>query len=248
MRGAHDLSPSKSNRRRLPWVIRAGNRSGSACCSPHRQAKRRAAQRQRYAQGVVTSAEGESSRERRGSSLTRRLAPPPTATGPTASKRFRQAPTTCASGWGVGATTAPHHGRGRSRTAPRPYPTDPWPYRPAQLPAKAPSSRRRSGLQALEDVPVALSGGQRVRPGWRARPQVARARRGSRPLRLLRALRGLPRKVAPERQPLSDFASGRPTSNGSLCQLLSAKAPVFSPSRGRPHRCCCHGCRCPYCC
>ncbi len=119
---------------------------------------------------------------------------------------------------------------------------------PAQLPAKAPSSRRRSGLQALEDVPVALSGGQRVRPGWRARPQVARARRGSRPLRLLRALRGLLRKVAPERQPLSDFASGRPTSNGSLCQLLSAKAPVFSPSRGRPHRCRCHGCRCPYCC
>ncbi|MCS4190671.1 hypothetical protein GGP51_002154 [Salinibacter ruber] len=123
----------------------------------------------------------------------------------------------------------------------------PEPNRPAQLPAKASSSRRRSGLQALEDVPVALSGGQRVRPGWRARPQVARARRGSRPLRLLRALRGLLRKVAPERQPLSDFASGRPTSNGSLCQLLSAKAPVFSPSRGRPHRCRCHGCRCPYC-
>ena len=124
----------------------------------------------------------------------------------------------------------------------------PEPNRPAQLPAKAPSSRRRSGLQALEDVPVVLSGGQRVRPGWRARPQVARARRGSRPLRLLSALRGLPRKVAPERQPFSDFASGRPTSNGSLCQLLSAKAPVFSPSRGRPHRCRCHGCRCPYCC
>lgn len=159
-------------------------------------------------------------------------------TGPTASKRFRQAPTTCASSWGGGggATTAPP-----SRSGPEPN-------RPAQLPAKAPSSRRRSGLQALEDVPVVLSGGQRVRPGWRTRPQVARARRGSRPLRLLSALRGLPRKVAPERQPLSDFASGRPTSNGSLCQLLSAKAPVFSPSRGRPHRCRCHGCRCPYCC
>ncbi len=236
MRGAHDLSPSKSNRRRLPWAIRAGNRSGSACCSPHRRAKRRAAQRQRYAQGVVTSAEGESFRERRGSSLTRRLAPPPTATGPTASKRFRQAPTTCASGWGVWRHHSPP-----SRSGPEPN-------RPAQLPAKAPSSRRRSGLQALEDVPVVLSGGQRVRPGWRARPQVARARRGSRPLRLLSALRGPPRKVAPERQPLSDFASGRPTSNGSLCQLLSAKAPVFSPSRGRPHRCRCHGCRCPYCC
>lgn len=123
-----------------------------------------------YAQGVVTSAEGESSRERRGSSLTRRLAPPPTATGPTASKRFRQAPTTCASGWGVWRHHSPP-----SRSGPEPN-------RPAQLPAKAPSSRRRSGLQALEDVPVVLSGGQRVRPGWRARPQVARARRGSRPL------------------------------------------------------------------
>ncbi len=157
-------------------------------------------------------------------------------TGPTASKRFRQALTTCASGWGVWRHHSPP-----SRSGPEPN-------RPAQLPAKAPSSRRRSGLQALEDVPVVLSGGQRVRPGWRARPQVARARRGSRPLRLLSALRGPPRKVAPERQPLSDFASGRPTSNGSLCQLLSAKAPVFSPSRGRPHRCRCHGCRCPYCC
>ena len=51
MRGAHDLSPSKSNRRRLPWAIRAGNRSGSACCSPHRRAKRRAAQRQRVRPG-----------------------------------------------------------------------------------------------------------------------------------------------------------------------------------------------------
>ncbi|MCS3940448.1 hypothetical protein GGP84_003100 [Salinibacter ruber] len=236
MRGAHDLSPSKSNRRRLPWAIRAGNRSGSACCSPHRRAKRRAAQRQRVRPGrrdvsrrrVLPGATGQLVDTQVGTALP--------VTGPTASKRFRQAPTTCASSWGVWRHHSPP-----SRSGPEPN-------RPAQLPAKAPSSRRRSGLQALEDVPVVLSGGQRMRPGWRARPQVARARRGSRPLRLLSALRGPPRKVAPERQPLSDFASGRPTSNSSLCQLLSAKAPVFSPSRGRPHRCRCHGCRCPYCC
>ena len=121
-------------------------------------------------------------------------------TGTTASKRFRQAPTTCASDWGAITGPITTDCGAEPTCGPAPYPTNPRPYRPQQLPAKAPSSRRRSGLQTLEDVPVALSGGQRVRPGWRTRPQVARARRGSRPLRLLRALRGSPRKVTPERQ------------------------------------------------
>ena len=225
----------------------AGNRSWSACCSPHKRAKHPAAQCQRYAPGrrdvsrrrVLPGATGQLVDTQIGTALP--------VTGTTASKRFRQAPTTCASGWGAITGPITTECGAEPTCGPAPYPTNPRPYRPQQLPAKAPSSRHRSGLQAPEDVPVVLSGGQRMRPGWRARPQVARARRGSRPLRLLRALRGLLRKVAPERQPLSDFASGRPTSNGSLCQLLSAKAPVFSPSRGRPHRCRCHGCRCPYC-
>ncbi|MCS4159445.1 hypothetical protein GGP99_003437 [Salinibacter ruber] len=241
MRGAHDLSPSKSNPRRLPWAIRAGNRSGSACCSPHRRTKCRAAQRQRVRPG------------RRDVSRRRVL---PGATGQLVDTQIGTAPHSDGPYRIEEIPTGPYDLRvrlGGWRHHSPPSRSGPEPNRPAALPpcviaAKAPSSRRRSGLQALEDVPVVLSGGQRVRPGWRARPQVARARRGSRPLRLLRALRGLPRKVAPERQPLSDFASGRPTSNGSLCQLLSAKAPVFSPSRGRPHRCRCHGCRCPYCC
>ena len=100
--------------------------------------------------------------------------------------------------------------------------------------------------QALEDVPVALSSvdGQRARLGWRTLPQVARARRRSRPLRLLR---GVPRKVAPKGSPSRTSRSGGLTSNGSFCPFLSANAPVFSPSRRRPHRCRRHYCRCRYC-
>jgi hypothetical protein len=99
-------------------------------------------------QGVVTSAKGESLPGATGQLVDTQIGTAPRSDGHyriegistgTYDLRVR-----------LGGHHRHHHDRERSRTDPRLCPTDPRPYRPAQLPAKAPSSRRRSGLKLLK--------------------------------------------------------------------------------------------------
>ncbi len=132
MRGAHDLSPSKSNRRRLPWAIRAGNRSGSACCSPHRRAKRRAAQRQRVRPGRRDVSRRRVLPGATGQLVDTQIGTAPHSDGPYRIEEIPTGPYGLRVRLGSWRHHSPHHGRGRSRTAPR----------------NCPRRRRRPGAEA----------------------------------------------------------------------------------------------------